>query len=626
MDEFDPGLFENLQQAWQFREGPLRDLKAELPVIAGPGRNLKFLRDFIKDMIAFANTARRRGEPAYILYGVQNDGEIVGIRGRCTQNPLPEDWDDDDPEKFDRQQNETIGKQLHQVVENYVRGGIEFDYLAGPLGNGLLVGYIRIRPSYTPHPFEVKRELVDRATGKKLLRRGECWKREGESNVDVPENEKEFLYNYRDCPYIPREQWLNYLEQLAREMEPDEDEIYFPLMTTENESNFLDEEVEKFLNSEEQQVLLIEGRPGIGKTTFVRRLAATLARQTSISLETGEQPQGYVPVVFNLKGFTDEPLDKQIVLDCFSIFQLRARKIPERILLDRNIQFLICLDGFDEMEAQQRNPGAIDRFLRESSGSNLKVIITSRPEALPPLWQRTYSVLQIASFSEGQVLDYLRGNLENPEEIYEFLYGESELFELMRVPLLLKKTVEYFQPNESISTELEEDDFSPETNNPLEGITVGDFMYNLFEGLLDHEEEKVLSYDRWQKRMVWHDSLGQLAFWIDGRSNKYTSWRKAQEFLATELQVILNLGILQRDRRRNRLRFLNLLVLAFFAAWEIQRILEEEDNGLTKISKKLSGDLAFWDRCLKLLGDLSPEKDISPLRQKFLTLEGAKNG
>lgn len=92
MDEFDPRRFENLRQAWQFREGPLRDLKAELPVIAGPGRNLKSLRDFIKDMIALANTARRRDEPAYIFYGVKDDSEIVGIRGQCIQSPLPEDW------------------------------------------------------------------------------------------------------------------------------------------------------------------------------------------------------------------------------------------------------------------------------------------------------------------------------------------------------------------------------------------------------------------------------------------------------------------------------------------------------------------------------------------------------
>ncbi len=625
MDEFDPRLFENLQQAWQFREGPLRDLKEKLPIITGKGRDLKSLRDFIKDMIAFANTARRRCEPAYILYGVRNDGEIVGIRGQCTQYPLPEDWDDDDPGRFDRQQNETINKQLHQAVEQYVCGGLEFDYLAGPLENGLLVGYIQIRPSYTPRPFEVKRELVDRATGKKLLHRGECWKREGEHNVDVPENEKEFLYNCREYPYIPRQQWLNYLEQVAREMQPDEDEIYFPLMTTENDSNFLNEEVEKFLTSEKQQVLLIEGRPGIGKTTFVRRLAATLARQASISLETGEQPQGYVPVVFNLKDFADETLDKQIALDCFSIFQLKARETPERILLDRNIQFLICLDGFDEMDVQERNPRAIDKFLRESRGSNLKVIITSRPEALPPQWQRNYSVLQIAPFSEGHVLDYLHGNLENPEEIYKFLYSETELFELIHIPLLLKKTVDYFKPDESTLAGLEEDDFSPEANDPLAGVTVGDFIYKLFEGLLDHEEEKVLSYDRWQKRMVWHLSLGQLAFWIDGRPNKSASLRKGQEFLGTELQAVLNLGILQRDRR-NSLRFSNLLALAFFAALEIDRILKEEDDGLTKISKKISSDPEFWHRCLNLLSDLSPEKDISSLRQKFLTLEGAENG
>ncbi len=625
MDEFDPRLFENLQQAWRFREGPLRDLKAELPIITGRGRYLESLRDFIKDMIAFANTTRRRDEPAYILYGVKNDGEIMGIRGQCTQSPLPEDWDDDDPEKFDHQQNETIGRQLHQAVEHYVRGGIEFDYLAGQLENGLLVGYIQIRPGYTSRPFEVKQELTERTTGRKLLCRGDCWKREGESNVKVPENEKEFLYNCREYPYIPRQQWLNYLEQLAREMQPDEDEIYFPLMTIENEGNLLDEEVEKFLTSQEQQVLLIEGRPGIGKTTFVRRLVATLARQTSISLKTDEQPQGYVPVVFNLKGFTDEPLDKQIALGCFSIFQLKARKTPERILLDRNIQFLICLDGFDEMDIQERNSRAIDRTLKESKGSNLKVIITSRPEALPPQWQRDYGVLHIAPFSEDQVFDYMNGKLENSEGIYEFLYSETELFELIRIPLLLKKTVDIFKPDGSTFEELEEDDFFPEANDPLAGVTVGDFIYKIFEGLLDHEEEKVLSYDRWQKRMVWYLSLGQLAFWIDGRPNKSASLRKGQEFLGTELQAVLNLGILQRDRR-NSLRFSNLLALAFFAALEIDRILKEEDDGLTKILKKISGDPEFWHRCLNLLSDLSPEKDISSLRQKFLTLEGAENG
>jgi nucleoside-triphosphatase THEP1 len=617
MDEFDPKLFEELRKPWRFREGSLKDLKEKLPVIVGKGLDLNSLRNFIVDMIAFANTARRRGEPAYILYGVKNNGDIVGIRGQCTRMKVPSDWDDNDPDKFERQQNEIIGRELHQVIEIYVQGGIEFNYRPGWV-NGELVSYIQIWSGNTPH-FEVKKELNNRAIKEKLLRRGDCWKREGESNIYVPENEKEFLYSHRKIPYLPNIEWVNHLERLAREMLPDEDNdnIYLPLRIEEKEASSLDEEVDQFLASETQSGLLIIGRPGIGKTTFLNRLVGRLAGQMLIGLETTHQLVGYVPILFNLSQFVaeDGSFARQLTLalDKYKIFRLNEYEAPERILLDRNIQFLICLDAFDEIDVGEGHIRALDKFLQENIGpKNSKVIITSRPEALPKPWLKRYQILHIAPLTENQVFDYLFGRLNKAQEVFELLQNVSELLDLMCTPLLLEKIVEYLETDES---NLDAVDF-------LE-LTTGRFMYTLFEGLLDHEEEKVMSLDRWQQKMSWQEGLSKLALWIDGRVKKHTSIAKAKEYLGKELLTVQNLGILQRHKNSS-LKFFNLLVLAYFAALRIGQIIEEEDNGIDQVVKKLSGDVEFWDKCLDLLTDLV-EEDITPLKQKFLMLKGANH-
>ncbi|RMG90624.1 MAG: hypothetical protein D6706_19170, partial [Chloroflexi bacterium] len=84
MLEFNPELFTQLNRQSRFRENTLIDLKRDLYCVRGDDKGLA---EFIRDMIAMANASRRRGKPAYILFGVNNDGTISegGIKGQSSK-------------------------------------------------------------------------------------------------------------------------------------------------------------------------------------------------------------------------------------------------------------------------------------------------------------------------------------------------------------------------------------------------------------------------------------------------------------------------------------------------------------------------------------------------------------
>ena len=268
-----------------------------------------------------------------------------------------------------------------------------------------MVSYIKISPSPVPEPFRVRRELEDRTVHKVLLRRGQCWKREGESKVEIPPQEQQFLYNWREVPYVGRKRWLRHLEDVALGYEDVdwERELYIPLMCEESGNYLLlKDRVHEFLAAERGQVLVIKGRPGAGKSTFLRRLTRNLAEIAwqNLSVSSREQTEEFVPVFVDLNGYISDqqvPFKRRVAfdLDQFAYFRLNTILEPERMLTDRNLEFLVCLDALDEMQVRgwEDSVEAIQSFLAEFS--NLKVIIATRPEAAPR-WRRRCATLTIS--------------------------------------------------------------------------------------------------------------------------------------------------------------------------------------------------------------------------------------
>jgi len=627
VNEFDPELFNRLRHPWRLRETALVDLKRELFPVMG---NDRAKAEFIRDMIAFANTARRRGQSAYILFGVNDDGNVLpqGIRGQCTRVTLPDDWDDDDPARFEQQQNR-ISRDLHNVVERHVRPGINFDYLPG-LIDGSLVSYIVIRPEQVPQPFEVRRRVVDGQTGNVLLVEGQCWKREGESKYEVPENDKNLLYRWTDAPYVSKAQWMRHLSALTGAF-TDEPTTYLDLSAQgPAEGMSLDQRVAHFLESDNERVLLVIGRPGTGKTRYLHRLARGLAEVALQNLEATptEQPQTWIPVLVNLGGYAVEasrPFKQKVVLclDNHGILKFNEVVQPERILADRILHFVICLDAFDEMEPWRQNVRAIGSFLEEFP--NLKVIVTSRPTALPPSWYTSYSVTSIAPLGGNDVYDYLAAHLEWPDRAYECVRQSAELYDIICVPLMLKYVTEYWQEFEQQAIGNLERSMAGEEDEEEAGEillpSLGSLTHQLFDRMLKRErDEKDPTQTRELEAARQMESLSALALWMDGRYNSASVEEMRRHHLRLkDITRLQNLGVIRTAE--DGLCFFNELVQAYFAALRLRHALRR--GGVTWAVNKITVNRVFWQKCLDILRDLMPVDpiDLDPLFQRVEALE-----
>ncbi|MGQ9555973.1 MAG: RNA-binding domain-containing protein, partial [Anaerolineae bacterium] len=592
MEEFDPDLFLMLGDRWRMREGSLRDLKQEIPCVIS---NVDQLAEFVRDMIAFANTSRRRGKPAYMLYGVDNDGRLLpeGIKGQCTRDPKPPDWDDEDLDQLEHQQNEVIGRDLHTQVKQYIEPEVEFEYLYGQV-EARLVSYIKVIPSPSPDPFRARKKLLDRKRMQVLLRPGECWKREGESKEPVGPHEQQFLYRWQEVPYISEERWARHLRHAASMEDVDWGrELYMPLTCEEAGNRFLlRERVKEFLAAPEEHLLIVEGRPGSGKTTFLQRLRHDLAGDALQSLEVsrGGEPKEIIPVIVDLNGYAANPqvpFKRKVVwcLDSGGHFGLNTVSEPERILSDRSLRFLVCLDALDEMRVErwEDSVGAIQDFFDEFP--NVKVIVTTRPGAAPR-WRRHCHKLVISPLTDELARGYLSAYLDEPDTIYRFLSSDDELFALMRIPLMLRATVDYVREPAG-GAEVEKD-----------SLPIGHFLNHLFESVFEHEKEKNSSLGGDIRVDQQLKSLSDLALYLDGRTTR-TTLCKAREFVGEDLLRVRNMGVLQIQQRE--VAFFNELVQTYFAALGLKHTVEENGRGMLKALKLISRHYSFWSRCLNIL-------------------------
>ena len=626
MREFDPELFSKLSIPWHRREGPLCDLKSKIPCVFG---DVDDLNEFVRDMISFANTARRWGEPAYILFGVDNEGKVLpgGITGQCTTHPLPVDWDDDDPARFEHQQYEFIGKQLCQCVGQYICPQLSFDYVAGRLHDGALVSYIEIPPSSATVCFEVKKASKG---GRRPLRRGECWRREGESKVPMEEHERQFLYCFRDVPYVKMGWWRDHFGRLASAYEASEweEKPYLPLFCKRNDDELvpLRSVIDDFLANSSSHVLLMVGRPGAGKTTFLRLLVGELAERAAAETMAFDSsaPEQVIPILFSLNSYArdeNNTLARRIVregLDRFGLLRLQNATTPETLLKDRTLPFVICLDALDEMQQSAPEFREVQGFI--DGHPNLTIIVTCRADALQWQWREKYSVAEIEMLSNEQIAEYLQGRVKDPGGALGFLSSDEDLLHLVRAPLMLEAATGYWYDleqsvNQVLAQQIEVGEQVPELPSVRSQATLGNILESLFLRLFDHESAKSPVSGRDIDAICYMETLSDLARYMDGRRYR-VSHRKLVEILKseTDIQMYRNMGILQRQR--THFAFISRLVQVFFAAFSYRLLIEDTEEGIELLCQEIRPDVSFWPKCIAILGDIT-HRDLSPVLALF---------
>ncbi len=229
----------------------------------------------------------------------------------------------------------------------------------------------------------------------------------------------------------------------------------------------LDEAVTAFLTqandaSQKTQVLLLRGEAGLGKSTFNRHLARRLWQDYSAA--SGERP---IPLYISLPTIDgpNKNLIGQYLSDkCdFSPEQINALRASQR--------FILILDGYDEIPADQRNLYADEKLNQWQA----KILLSCRPEYLTEGYQnhlqprgrsRVLLEYQLAPFSEQSIETYIHQYVEHTQtqwsaqDYQDSLAQIPNVKELLGTPFLLKMalsvlpTLEEIQPGQGALTRI----------------------------------------------------------------------------------------------------------------------------------------------------------------------------
>ena len=195
--------------------------------------------------------------------------------------------------------------------------------------------------------------------------------------------------------------------------------------------------------------LMIVGKPGSGKTTYLQRII-TECNERRLQVQR-------IPVLIKLREFVDDGREYQYDLERFleNLWQLSSSDL--RLVLDRGL-VLLLLDGLDEVvgEAGKQITREIERFARAYPQN--QIVVTCRTQSHESRFKR-FDYVEVADFNEQQVrlfathwfvaacADMKEGN-RKAQEFSEQLFREENkaIQELAITPILLSLACAIFYP------------------------------------------------------------------------------------------------------------------------------------------------------------------------------------
>lgn len=458
MPDFNFDLFTKPDQ---YEETLLRDRKAYVEYWKP-----KEKAEFIRDIIALANTARMMGQPAYLIMGVHDaaDGTLNDIRGigEMLDRQIRQG-------RTELQARETLRQEMMGIVRRYVTPVLSPEIPPFDKINENVVGYVLI-PPLTGEPFQVSREFRD--GGQTYLHPGQCWLRYGESKGEVkpkelaPDDDK-LRYCYAEVPYVLPSMWQDYFEQVQFEIQrlwnkagPLSEAAYQELRDSKGVP--IRQIADEFLEENDARLLILQGAAGCGKSLFLQRLALSLVKEGAQDVEAAKRleqfrpPGGFIPVLFSLRDLTrsaradsarfTEELCKLLHVLWVNNKHGQRPKNPEKLFANPNLHWLILLDGLDELgqyDHRREFLNVLLAFMR--AYPRLRIVLTTRPViALEGVEHSRW--VEIAPLAETQIESFFSAYRtdRNDAEIHVFVQQCQEwedAWKLLSVPAYLNAAV-----------------------------------------------------------------------------------------------------------------------------------------------------------------------------------------
>ena len=374
--------------------------------------------------------------------------------------------------------------------------------------------------------------------------------------------------------------------------------------------------------------VLVEGAPGVGKSTFAWKACRKWAK--------GKILQDYQLVI--LIRLRDESVRKATSLDDLIQYpcDLTIKKsVVEKICKTGGKGVLLLLEGYDELPSSLRSQSLFDSIIKGDQFYEGTIVVTSRPWAsesfLLPHYETKRQVSQyveILGFTKENIQEYIISLVsEEPSlmcDIKVYLELHPHIHSMMYIPLNCAIVLEVYKCNK-------------QENSPIP-TTMTELYSSLIRSLLlryicDLQEYKVkctgLRLDDFNKLPACiqshFDKLAEIAY--EGLQND-------TQIIFTEREIpsgLDTLGLMQSsmelyvDCVQKSFNFLHLTIQEFLAAYHLSTLPQSEQLKLIQIKKSIiSGAIHISRRLLVLfLAGLSPSvfKNVLSCKQSSQILE-----
>jgi len=203
------------------------------------------------------------------------------------------------------------------------------------------------------------------------------------------------------------------------------------------------------LVGEKKRNLFILGKPGAGKTTFLKYIAIKAAEKLIVGKDAGKKEIDKVPIFVSLKEWADSNLELMtFIAERFDICGFPDAGLFVEELL-KSGSAIVLFDGLDEVNQED---GQRDRQTREMNNfiekyDRTQCLITCRIAASDYSFE-PFTYVEIADFTEAQIHTFVRNWFRNNEGerdeetcakfLAEFAREDNKgLRDLARTPLLL---------------------------------------------------------------------------------------------------------------------------------------------------------------------------------------------